>query len=138
MYQPLTELEPVIGMCHATIPVAILLIKQPDLEKQIMQHQEQDAPFHKRHIQPLEPLLAEGPRVAQVLLVKEIACCDEEQRHVEQIDEGHEQRGALGVPRAHQNDGNSLTYRQIGIITFHESAMLSNLMTKVATFLGNY
>ena len=119
VYQPLPELEPVVGVGDTVRPVAVLLVQQPDLEKQVVEDQEEDAPLDKGHIQPLDPLHAESPRVTQVFLVKEIARRDEEQRHVEQVDEVHEQFGPLGVARTHQDDGYRLADRQVGIVAFH-------------------
>ena len=109
-------------MCHSACPVAVVLVHQPDLEEQVVENQEKQAPLHEGHIQPLEPLLAEGPWVGKILLVKEIACSDKEHRHVEQVDEGHQQGGTLGMTGTHQDDGKGFANRQIGIsgiVCFH-------------------
>ena len=104
-----------IRVRDAILPVAILLIENSNLEHQVVQHQEQQAPFHKWHIQPLEALLAEKPRVLLVFLTKEIACCYEKQRHVKQVDEVDDKPVALGVTDAHQDNGYSFANRQISV-----------------------
>ena len=68
---------------------------------------------------PLEPLHAETPRVAQVLLVKKVTRRDKEHRHVEQVDERHEQCRTLGMPGTHQDNRYRLADRQCSIISFH-------------------
>lgn len=124
-------------MSNTAFPVAKLLVQQANLEKQVVQHEEQQAPFEKRHIESLETFLAEGPRVLQVLLVKEIARSNKENWHVEQVDESHQQRWPLGMPRTHQYNGNRLTNRQRSIISFHVKPHCCG-STKVATFLESY
>lgn len=124
---PLPELEPIVGVGHTAIPIAELLVHQPDLEEQIVEDEEEQAPLDKGYIQALETLLAEGPGVGEVFLVKEIACRDKEHRHVEQIDEGHQQGWSLGMAGAHQYNGNRLTNRQCGVIAFHERSCNKNV-----------
>ena len=88
-----------------------------------MENQEEQTPLDKGHIQPLEPFFTESPGVIQVLLVKEIACRDKEHRHVEQIDEIHEQFRPFGMARTHQDDGDRLADRQVGVIAFHTGSI---------------
>jgi len=137
VHQPLAELVTVVGVGHATCPVAVVLVHQPDLEKQVVEHQEEQAPLDKGHIEALEPLLAEGPRVLQVLLVKEVARRDKEHRHVEQVDKCYQQVRPLGMSCTHQYNGYRLTNRQISIISFHVKPHCCG-STKVATFLESY
>ena len=118
--QSLPELEPGVRVGDTAVPVAELLVHQADFEEQVVQDEEKQAPLDERHIQTLEPLHAEGPRVAQVLLVKEIACRNKEHRHVEQIDESHDEGGTLGMACAHQYDGDGLADRHGGVVAFHE------------------
>jgi hypothetical protein len=104
----LNECLPVVGVGYPVLPVAELLIEDAHLEKQVVDDEEEQAPFDERDVKPLETLLAERPRVIEILLAEEIPCRDEENGHVEQIDEIDEQLGTFGVSHYHQYDGYAL------------------------------
>ena len=108
MHQPLPELMPSIGMGNTALPVAVLLVHQPDFEEQVVENEEKQAPLDEGHIKALDALHTEGPWVGKILFVKEIARRDEEHRHMEQVDEGHEQGRSLGMTGTHQDDGDGL------------------------------
>ncbi len=104
-----------IGMSDSALPVAVGLIEDAYLEQHIVNEQEKHAPLDERHIQPLQSLHAETPWCVQMLAREEIACRDEKQRHVEEVDELQQQVRALGVAKHHENYGYALAYRDADI-----------------------
>ena len=65
-------------MCDTVFPIAEFLVEDADFEHKVVDHQEENAPLDKRHIQSLEALLAEEPGVVDILFAKEISCRYEE------------------------------------------------------------
>lgn len=94
-------------MGHASGPVAVLLVEYAEMEENIVEQKEKETPFHERHIEPPETLCAESPRIIGISCVEEIACCDEEERHVECVYEVCEEFGSFRVPYNHQYDGDA-------------------------------
>ena len=85
--QALLGLVPGIGVGDATRPVAVLLVEQSDAEHQVVDDEEEERPLDEGQVEPAQALLDEGGLVVEVVEGKEIACCYEEERHVELIEE---------------------------------------------------
>ena len=111
VYHALQGLGHSVGVCHATLPVAVGFIEYSHLKHHIVNKQEKEAPFHEGHIKPLESLAAIVPRLLHIPAAEEVSGGDEEQRHVENIDKTHERARALGVSCHHEDNSNSLRYR---------------------------
>ena len=53
------------------------------MEEHIVQHEEEQRPFHEWHIQSLDLVNGELPHIIEVLILETVATNKEEQRHVE-------------------------------------------------------
>lgn len=53
------------------------------MEEHIVQHEEEQRPFHEWHIQSLDLVYGELPHIIEVLILETVATNKEEQRHVE-------------------------------------------------------
>ena len=74
---------PAIGMGDTAYLIAVELIQNANLEHQIVDDEEKHTPFDKGEIESLDAFLNEGSFVLQIFQREEIACCDEEEWHVE-------------------------------------------------------
>ena len=106
-----------IGMCDSACPVAVGLVEDTHGEHQIVDQQEEETPLHEGDIETLESFGAEIPGPVDIAIAEEIACCEEEEGHVEKVYEIHKEGRPLGVPHHHENDGDALGNRD-GSISF--------------------
>ena len=81
----------------------------------IMQQQEYQTPFDKRHIDPFDTLPRIIPKVPQMARFEAIAWQKEEQGHVEHIDDRIPVVRKERMPQHHQHDADTLGKRH-GII----------------------
>ena len=108
-------------MEHTALLVAVDFIEDADVEHPIVDDQEEYRPFDKWEVEALDALLHKGGFIVEILCGEEIACCDEEERHVEFENESAQPAGCLGVGDDHQDDGNALT-NGYDSISFHFTA----------------
>lgn len=106
--QALHERVEIVGVGNAAFPVAIVLIEYAHGKERIVGNKKKQSPLDKWQIKPLEPLDAEIPRIVNVFAAEEIACRDEEHRHVKEVDEIDDARWPFGVTHAHEDYCQSL------------------------------
>ena len=94
-----------------------------------MDNQEEYRPLQEGYIESLEALLDEGRLVMKIFQGEEITCCDEEDRHVELIEESTDGIWSIGMSDDHQDDGERLTDRDDSI-TLHGLQEWSKQMGK--------
>ena len=102
---------PTVGVGHSTHLVAVGLVQYSYLEHQVVDGQKEYAPLYKWHVESFYALLHKCSLVVQIFQREEVACCDEEQRHVELEDKRTERTWSLGMGYHHQYDGYTLGYR---------------------------
>ena len=73
-----------------------------------MEEQEEDAPFQERDVEPLEASGAEAPGILHIASREEITGRDEEEGHVEGVDDAREHIWGLRVSDHHEDDGEPL------------------------------
>ena len=81
------EVAQTVGMCHSAAPVAELFVEQTDVEPKVMENKEEEAPFQERDIKSFESFHTECPGIVEIFSAEEISGGDEEERHVEYVDE---------------------------------------------------
>ena len=116
--QVLLDLVPGVGVGDAARLVAVLFVENTDVEHPVVDDQEKHRPFDKRPVKPFYPLLDEGGFIVEVFQREEIACGDEEERHVEFEDKPAEPPRSLGMCDHHQNNGYTFADGN-GRIAFH-------------------
>lgn len=81
--QALAEFVPGVGMEHAAGGVAVGLTQNAQREKQVVEAEQDQAPFDKRHVEPLYTVREECTLLVQVLGIEEIAGTDEKDGDME-------------------------------------------------------
>ena len=81
------------------------------MEEHIVQHEEEQRPFHEWHIQSLDLVNGELPHIIEVLILETVATNKEEQRHVEHRYELPPHMWQSSVANHHQHDGHCLRNR---------------------------
>ena len=97
-------------MRYTSRPVAVLLVQYANLEHQIVYDEEEYRPLHERHVESRQPFAYELSLLCQILQGKEVSGADEEQRHVEFINERVEQSVPVGVCHHHEDYSQCLGY----------------------------
>ena len=102
-------------MEHTSLVITIDLVENTDVEHPVVDDQEEKSPFDKGPIQTFDSFLDEGGFIMEIACGEEIACCDEEQGHVEFEDKLTEPAGRLCMGNDHQNNGDALRNRNRGV-----------------------
>ena len=94
------------------------MIEELQLIEQVMECYEQQIVLHKRPVETFQPVYDECLLVVQVFILETIAAQEEEQGHVEQVDEIEHPRGTAGMSYDHQD--NAQTFGNgYGVVLFH-------------------
>ena len=91
-------------MEHPSLFVAIDLVEDADVEHPVVDDEEEEGPFDERPVESFYSFFDEGGFIVEVTCGEEVACCDEEQRHVEFEDKLTEPSWRFRMGHNHQND----------------------------------
>lgn len=108
--EPLDELREGVGMGDSSLHVAVLLVEDAERKHQVMNYEEEQCPLDERQIKPFGAAFDITVWVGEICFLEEISCCDEEYRHMEQVDEIGDDAVGFGVAYDHENDGDAFDY----------------------------
>ena len=95
-------------MRNATGGIAVGLIQDAQRKKQVVQTEQDEAPRDKRHIKPAQTTDNERLLIVHVSQFEEIACADEKEGHVEEVDEARTIAGEAGMAQHDKDDAYAL------------------------------
>ena len=122
-HEPLCSVFESVGVGDAAGPVAEAFVEYAEIMPDIVEQQEQDAPFEEGNVESPQPFADEHGGLAEVFPVKEISGSHEKQRHVESVDEVGEQLRSFGVAHHHKYNSNSLENGDSGVALHGEKIM---------------